>query len=335
MERINKPKVFLSHSSLDKSFIERLAHDLRKCHVEYWLDTEEIRDGRSWLKVIFEDGIPTCDAVIVYLTGNSVKSRMVEKELDVAVVEQLTSGGITLLPYVSHASLRDGLRADIRTLHCREWNEANYTDLLPTVVAEIWRSYLERTVETARLQERNRRLELELELKQLREQYESSVFSAREEQEFQFLLARLDKGVEIALGIYEGNAVVGTVKLSASFLHLVLQLIRSGYIYYHTDNLQEILAPFVRDGLKVPEHPNAGVSYGAGLDESLALQFSTELLTYGLVELTRIQVYEHSEVRNKFTDKMYRFKYWLDYKNLAPEGTMNHVIHAPDSDAST
>src|ERR1700741_4221173 len=112
-DRLNKPLVFLSHSSTDKPFIEKLASDLRKCQIDYWLDSEEIRDGRSWLKVIFEDGIPTCDAVVVYFTEDSLKSKMVEKELDATVVEQLSRGGITLLPYVSRAELRNILRSDL------------------------------------------------------------------------------------------------------------------------------------------------------------------------------------------------------------------------------
>jgi len=101
--RINKPKVFLSHSWENKQFIEKIAADLRRCGIDYWLDKEEIRDGRPWLKMIFEDGIPTCDAVIVYLTEQSIRSQMVQKELDAAVVQQLSEGGVTLLPYVSEA----------------------------------------------------------------------------------------------------------------------------------------------------------------------------------------------------------------------------------------
>ncbi len=100
-DRINKPKVFLSHSSLDKGFIDKLAQDLRRCHIAYWLDTEEIRDGRPWLKVIFEDGIATCDAVIVYLTEHSINSKMVEREMDATFVEQLSESGIVILPYIS------------------------------------------------------------------------------------------------------------------------------------------------------------------------------------------------------------------------------------------
>lgn len=175
--RVNQPKVFLSHSSLDKPFIERVAKDLLRYKINCWLDTEEIRDGRPWLKVIFEDGLASCDVVLVYLTENSLKSKMVEKEMDATLVEQLGESNISILPYLSKADLRGRLRPDIRSLQSREWNEENYSEMLPSVVAEIWRSYLERIVSTTNLLERNRRLEMELELKSVQERYEGTVFT--------------------------------------------------------------------------------------------------------------------------------------------------------------
>lgn len=328
-DRINKPKVFLSHSSLDKAFIEKLANDLRKCQVEYWLDTEEIRDGRSWLKMIFEDGIPTCDAVIVYLTEHSLLSKMVEKELDATVVEQLTKGGITLLPYVSQQALRDRLRVDIRTLHCREWNDANYREMLPSVVAEIWRSYLERTVEIARLQESNRRLELELELKTLQERYDSSVFTPKEEREFEYIFKGLDTQISIPFGLYEkeddDESCVGVVILSVSFLYVLLGIIVAGHSHF---DINEIKFMLLKDEVKnesVPGHPEIRAGFGETDEDYVACDRSTELHTYGLIERTST-TREIWQAQFEFTNKMYRFKYWLDFRNFKPDSTINRVI---------
>src|SRR5262249_14138732 len=185
-----------SHSSKDRPFIERLNDDLKKCRIETWLDTEEIRDGRPWMKVIFQDGIPACDAVIVYLTENSIKSKMVEKEMDAALLNQLESGGVDVLPYVSSANLRDQLRLDLRSLHCRDWNEQNYHSILSSVVAEIWHSYLERIVSTALLNEKNKKLELELELNKLKQSKESQVFSEKEEKDFSYIFTQLTEIIE-------------------------------------------------------------------------------------------------------------------------------------------
>jgi len=328
-DRINKPKVFLSHSSLDKGFIETLANDLRKSQIDYWLDTEEIRDGRSWLKMIFEDGIPTCDAVIVYITENSLHSKMVERELDAAVVEQLTNGGIVLLPYVARSEYRDKLRVDIRALHCRQWNEHNYSEILPTVISEIWRSYLERTVTTAILQEKNRRLELEVELKQLQEQRESSVFTATEEHEFQYLFKKLSTKITGSFPVVEkrdGTEVnVGNVDVTVSALRVLLDFIQFGYLNFSYSLLEFILRSAIQN-LNFPEHPEARATYGGEIDDQRARDLSTELRTYGLTQAVRIQQHDRWEVLHEFTDKMYRFKYWLDYENLIKDRSLNPVI---------
>lgn len=193
---VNRPKVFLSHSSLDKPFINRLNDDLKKCRIDTWLDTEEIRDGRSWMKVIFQDGIPACDAILVYLTPNSVRSKMVEREMDAALLSQLESGGVVVLPYVSSVDVRNQLRLDLRSVHCREWDEQNYHDVLPSVVAEIWHSYIERIVGTALLNEKNKRLELELELNKWKQSKESQVFSEKEEKDFNYIFTQLTESIE-------------------------------------------------------------------------------------------------------------------------------------------
>jgi hypothetical protein len=326
-ERINKPKVFLSHSSPDKPFIKKLAADLHQCKIDYWLDTEEIRDGRSWLKVIFEDGIPTCDAVIVYLTQNSLHSKMVEKELDATVVEQLTQGGITVLPYVANADLRPQLRGDIRALQCREWNDSNYQVVLPTVIAEIWRSYLERTIDVAVLQERSRRLELELEMTRLKDHYESSVFAPREDQEFQYLLRKLDRKVECTFGLYQKvsekeSKRIGSEECRLSLLRVLLNHLGGGRTTFNERLIGSQLLRELGKDINLPDHPEIIRGHGVGLREGASL----ELQTYGLVRLTRRQTYDRWESVFEFSDKMYRLKYWLDYNNFSPDSSIDQVV---------
>lgn len=318
-ERLNKPKVFLSHSSLDKAFIDRLAQDLRRCHVDYWLDTEEIRDGRPWLKVIFEDGIPTCDAVIVYLTDNSINSKMVEKEMDATFVEQLSESGIVILPYVAQAELRGRLRVDIRSLQCREWNEANYHSVLPTVVAEIWRSYMERSVVAAVLQEKNRRLELELEVKRMQERYEATVFSASEEREFSHIRQKLDHGVELTISLYqegEGKGKqrhVGKEVYVVNLLSSIIFYVNSGYHSFSKRDIEFILTKRANEEASTTRPDGVtGSSFGE-IKQNLTL----DLQTYGLARFIELDNFHRQDHRCEFTDKMYRFKYWLDYNNFA------------------
>src|SRR5688572_8847985 len=103
---LNKPKVFLSHSKRDIDFIRRLDSDLRLCNIETWLDEVDIPHGKSWQDSIFEYGIPTCDAIIAYLTENSIESPVVRKEIDVALLQTLRDSNIAFLPYVNKSELR-------------------------------------------------------------------------------------------------------------------------------------------------------------------------------------------------------------------------------------
>jgi TIR domain len=327
-DSVNRPKVFLSHSSIDKPFVNKLYEDLRKCKIDAWLDSEEIRDGRSWLKVIFQDGIPACDALMVYLTENSIKSKMVEKELDAAILHQLDDGGVVVLPYVSAASVRDQLRADLRTLHCRVWNEQNYQEILPSVVAEIWHSYLERVVETAVLKERNRRLELELENQQLKQAKEQTIFTQQEEKDFDHIRQVLATLIQIraifwrkvAPGANKGLKVKVTDVLEISSLELLILCYDDFNGSMTWSNLQDAIVNRLKEyGYPVRE---GGVDARYG-ETSLPATIITKLQTFGLLGLkTKVSI---PALRNMsydlfpFAEKMFRFKYWLTYNDLDSE----------------
>ncbi|HHT9114313.1 MAG: toll/interleukin-1 receptor domain-containing protein [Planctomycetes bacterium] len=322
MDRINKPRAFLSHSKIDKHFIEELAADLRKCQIDYWLDTEEIRAGKSWLKMIFEDGIPTCDIVIVYLTENSIKSKMVEKEIDATLIEQLSEKGIAFLPYVSKAALRENLRADIRSLQCKEWNNDNYHEILPSVIAEIWHSYMERTINIAVTQEKSRRLELELELKKQKEMHESSPFSPAEETDFGFIYKMMNKPIRFVLDLWEkgdveikpGNKRIGKEAFRVSYFESIIYYLNKGCGYFKDYHyMHEIVRILKENGFpKDTSHPNT--YYG---NSQIDYNIVVELRTFGLTktaQTTGVSVITTNQ--ESFTEKMYKFHYWLGYNNL-------------------
>lgn len=118
---------------------------------------------------------------------------MVKKEIDSGILRQLKENGISFLPYVSNAKIRNKLRADIQTLQVPIWNNDNYTSLLPQVVAEIWRSFLERSVSNAIKTERVSRLEIELELEKIKHSSQGSVFSESENRDFEYIWKKLDR----------------------------------------------------------------------------------------------------------------------------------------------
>ena len=92
-----KPSIFLSHNINDKAFARKLALDL-DCHgVNVWLDEAELKIGDSLIEKI-RDGIDSVGYVAVILSPNSIKSRWVQKEIDVAMTLEISGKEIKVLP---------------------------------------------------------------------------------------------------------------------------------------------------------------------------------------------------------------------------------------------
>jgi predicted esterase len=72
--------VFISYSSKDRDFAERLATDLRASGAGVWFDQWEIKVGHSITQKI-NDGIHDNDYLAVVLSPDSVSSDWVRKEL--------------------------------------------------------------------------------------------------------------------------------------------------------------------------------------------------------------------------------------------------------------
>ena len=203
-----KPRVFLSHSKKDVAFIRRLESDLRKSQCEIWIDEIEIRHGRPWLDEIFSNGIPSCEVVLCYITSNSATSQMVQREIDARVVERLANDRVTLLLYVESDEVRSRLRSDLQTLQVPILNDTNYSDILPRIVAEVWRSYIDAAIAQAVQWEKVKRLELEIELRNTKESLRADIFSPQEQAEFSNAWSRINRD-------FDANVkVVGRVPLT-------------------------------------------------------------------------------------------------------------------------
>ena len=94
------PKVFLSHSSQDKSrFVIRFAERLREAGVDVWLDDWELLPGDSLIDRIFAEGIAKSDVVIVVLSANTADSNWVKNELNTAAIQRI-EGKCRLIPVI-------------------------------------------------------------------------------------------------------------------------------------------------------------------------------------------------------------------------------------------
>ena len=82
-------KVFMSHSSVDKPFVERLATDLRAREgIDAWLDKWEIQPGDRFPTKL-EEGLNNAGVFLLVLSPQSVNSQWVSYEKDVWLTTQI------------------------------------------------------------------------------------------------------------------------------------------------------------------------------------------------------------------------------------------------------
>lgn len=328
----NKPRVFLSHSKADAEFIERAANDFRRCQIEPWLDTEEIRHGKPWLSEIFESGIPTCDCLLVYLTENSINSAMVKREMDAGFIQKLKDQQVALLPYVSNATYREQLRLDVQSLQTPEWNTSNYNSIFPRIVAEIWRAYLERAIPATIAEERARRLEAELTLEKLRRDENAGVFSPAEEKDFAYIHGTLNHETQLTLSNRKAGqleAVLQTANYTVNLVSLIIHLSKEEPQTVEQKDIERSLANLLkRDNADFPPKANIKIYLDSGPNIPDLLRmfgFATwidrmESRTNNFWEggNMKMNYYQVAARRTVFTDKVQRFRYWLATNDVDP-----------------
>lgn len=115
---MDRPTVFLSHSSKDKPFVSRLATDLKSQGVPVWYDQWELKVGDS-LSERIERGISQSGWLALVISKNSASSDWVQKELRAAQARELRDKSVFVLPIIIDDCeiplfLLDKLYADFR-----------------------------------------------------------------------------------------------------------------------------------------------------------------------------------------------------------------------------
>lgn len=82
-------KLFISHSHKDRDFAERLARDLIAQSQDVWFDKWEIQPGDSIVSKIFEEGLSNASAFAIVLSKESVRSKWVLEELNIATIRRI------------------------------------------------------------------------------------------------------------------------------------------------------------------------------------------------------------------------------------------------------
>ena len=97
VESVKIPSIFICYSSKDKRFVETLYNDLKEKEIDVWLDKWEIEVGDSITQKI-EEGIENNDYLALILSKNSVESSWVKLEFSSALIKELDSKFIMILP---------------------------------------------------------------------------------------------------------------------------------------------------------------------------------------------------------------------------------------------
>jgi hypothetical protein len=88
---------FLSHSSRDKAVVRQIASDLSARGITVWLDEQRIHVGDSIPEKIAQ-GLAQSDFFLVALSENSVGSEWVKRELNNALIQEISKRRIAILP---------------------------------------------------------------------------------------------------------------------------------------------------------------------------------------------------------------------------------------------
>lgn len=143
------PSLFLSHSSIDKPFVEKLAKDLVRVGINIWFDKWAINVGDS-LTWRIEEGLRENDYLGIVLSPEALESEWVKCELSSAWCRQMSSKRIIVLPIMYRDCnlplfLADRKYADFR----KEYNNG-FSDLChalgikhaDTLTINNWRTFM-------------------------------------------------------------------------------------------------------------------------------------------------------------------------------------------------
>ena len=105
--------LFLSHTSIDKPFVEKLAKDLKRLGIDVWVDKYEIKVGDSIFWKV-EKGLKETEYFGIVLSPDALGSEWVKAELATAWDKKMLSGNSSVLPILYRKCELPGLLKSIK-----------------------------------------------------------------------------------------------------------------------------------------------------------------------------------------------------------------------------
>lgn len=109
------PTVFLSHSSKDKPQVRKLADDLMRAGISVWYDEAEIKVGDS-IRQKINQMLLYSDYVLAILSRNSVRSRWVREELELAFAKNAEAAQSFIIPVLLDRLSPDDIPPSLRDI---------------------------------------------------------------------------------------------------------------------------------------------------------------------------------------------------------------------------
>jgi hypothetical protein len=150
LKRHGVPRVFLSHSSVDKPFVRKLARFIERVGLQVWLDERAMAPGDQLAREISE-GLAASEAVIFVISAASGRSNWLRYELN-NVAPRAVAGECLLVPVVIEdatlpSELHGLIYADFRS-NAKKGYEAVRAALQPLVEEREARERAARQPET-------------------------------------------------------------------------------------------------------------------------------------------------------------------------------------------
>ena len=102
----NMPFLFVSYSRKDIKEFQMILEILRRNHFRFWYDMG-LKSGAEWAEELGQK-IEYCSQFMVIITENSIESKYVRKEINMAV--DMKSDGQILVLYLRNLILPNGLK---------------------------------------------------------------------------------------------------------------------------------------------------------------------------------------------------------------------------------
>jgi hypothetical protein len=107
---------FISYSSKDQAFAERLYADLQSKNVRCWYAPEDLKIGDKF-RVRIDESIRLYDKLLLILSEHSVKSLWVETEVETAFSKEHKTGKLALFPVKLDNTIEETEQAWAATIH--------------------------------------------------------------------------------------------------------------------------------------------------------------------------------------------------------------------------